>query len=157
LDFDAGADMVERAIRSNPNYAPAYNARGLFRVWDGGSDTAIADFEQAMRLSPRDPFNFNAMSGIGLAHYNAGRHPEAALWTDKAIRAFPPAFFVGLPVAIVCYVGAGRLEDAKKMMAECLRQRPEWRRSTQVAPGWVRSQELRAAILEACIQAGLPE
>jgi TolB-like protein/class 3 adenylate cyclase len=157
LDFDAGAEMVERAIQSNPNYAPAYNVRGLFRVWDGGSDAAIADFEQAMRLSPRDPYNFNAMSGIGLAHHNAGRHAEAAMWTDKAVRAFPPAFFVGLPVAIVCYVGAGRLEDAERMMAECLRRRPEWRRSTQVAPGWVRSPELRAKFREACIQAGLPE
>ena len=157
LDFDAGAEIVERAIRSNPNYAPAYNIRGLFRVWDGGSDAAIADFEQAMRLSPRDPFNFNAMSGIGLAHHNAGRHAEAAVWTDKAVRAFPPAFLVGLPVAIVCYVGAGRLQDAKKLMAECLRRAPAWSRPTYVAPGWVRSQELRAAILEACIQAGLPE
>jgi hypothetical protein len=110
-----------------------------------------------MRLSPRDPFNFNAMSGIGLAHHNAGRHAEAATWTDKAVRAFPPGFFVGLPVAIVCYVGAGRLADAKKLMAECLRRRPEWRRSTQVAPGWVRSPELRAKFLEASIQAGLPE
>ena len=157
LDFDAGVEMVERAIRSNPNYASAYNFRGLFRVWDGGSDTAIADFEQAMRLSPRDPFNFNAMSGIGLAHHNAGRHVEAAMWTDKAVRAFPPAFFVGLPVAIVCYVGAGRLDDAKKLMAECLRRRPDWRSSTQVSPGWVRSPELRAKFREACIQAGLPE
>jgi len=157
LDFDAGAEIVERAIRSNPNYAPAYNIRGLFRVWDGGSDAAIADFEQAMRLSPRDPFNFNAMSGIGLAHHNAGRHAEAAVWTDKAVRAFPPAFLVGLPVAIVCYVGAGRLQDAKKLMEECLRRAPAWSRPTYVAPGWVRSQELRAAILEACIQAGLPE
>jgi hypothetical protein len=110
-----------------------------------------------MRLSPRDPYNFNAMSGIGLAHHNAGRHAEAAMWTDKAVRAFPPAFFVGLPVAIVCYVGAGRLEDAKKMMGECLRRRPDWRRSTQVAPGWVRSPELRAKFREACIEAGLPE
>ncbi|MGC1562334.1 MAG: adenylate/guanylate cyclase domain-containing protein [Bradyrhizobium sp.] len=157
LDFDAGIELVEHAIQSNPNFAPAYNVRGLFRVWDGGSDAAIADFERAMRLSPRDPYNFNAMSGIGLAHHNAGRHAEAAMWTDKAVRAFPPAFFVGLPVAIVCYVGAGRLEDAKKMMGECLRRRPDWRRSTQVAPGWVRSPELRAKFREACIEAGLPE
>ena len=156
LDFDAGIELVERAIQSNPNYAPAYNVRGLYRVWDGGSDAAIADFEQAMRLSPRDPYNFNAMSGIGLAHHNAGRHAEAAMWTDKAVRAFPPAFFMGLPVAIVCYVGAGRMGDAKKMMAECLRRRPEWR-PTQVAPGWVRSPELRAKFREACIRAGLPE
>ena len=157
LEFDAGVEMVERAIQANPNYARAYNLRGNFRVWDGESDIAIADYEKAMRLSPRDPFNYNAMNGIGLAHHNAGRHAEAALWTDKAVRAFPPAFFVGLPVAILCYVGAGQLADAKKLMAECLRQRPAWRRSTHIEPGWVRSSELRAKLLDACIQAGLPE
>jgi TolB-like protein/class 3 adenylate cyclase/tetratricopeptide (TPR) repeat protein len=157
LEFDAGVEMVERAIQANPNYARAYNLRGNFRVWDGESDTAIADYEKAMRLSPRDAFNFNAMNGIGLAHHNAGRHAEAALWTDKAVRAFPPAFLVGLPVAILCYVGAERLADAKKLMAECLRLRPQWRRSTYVAPGWVRSPELRAKLLDACIQAGLPD
>ncbi len=124
LEFDAGVEMVERAIQANPNYAGAYNLRGNFRVWDGESDTAIADYEKTMRLSPRDAFNYNAMNGIGLAHHNAGRHAEAALWTDKAVRAFPPAFFVGLPVAILCYVGAERLADAKKLMAECRRLRP---------------------------------
>jgi TolB-like protein/class 3 adenylate cyclase/tetratricopeptide (TPR) repeat protein len=157
LEFDAGVEMVERAIQANPNYAGAYNLRGNFRVWDGESDTAIADYEKAMRLSPRDAFNYNAMNGIGLAHHNAGRHAEAALWTDKAARAFPAAFFVGLPVAILCYVGAERLADAKKLMAECLRLRPQWRRSNHVAPGWVRSPELKAKLLDACIQAGLPD
>jgi hypothetical protein len=60
-------------------------------------------------------------------------------------------------VAILCYVGAERLADAKKLMAECLRLRPQWRRSNHVAPGWVRSPELKAKLLDACIQAGLPD
>ena len=45
VDYDTGIDMVERAVRSNPNYGPAYNSRAFLRVWDGGSDTAVADFE----------------------------------------------------------------------------------------------------------------
>jgi len=59
----AGLKIIERAIRSNPNYARAYNFRGLLRAWNGGSDAA-ADFELAMRLSPRDPFNYNAKMGL---------------------------------------------------------------------------------------------
>jgi len=105
LDFDRGSEMVEQAIQSNPNYARAYNFRGLLRAWHGVSDAAVADFEQAMRLSPRDPFNYNAMLGLAVAHHNAGRHREAAEWTDKSLRAFPPSFFVGTTQAILCYVG----------------------------------------------------
>ena len=157
LDFDRGFEMVEQAIQSNPNYARAYNFRGLLRAWHGVSDAAVADFEQALRLSPRDPFNYNAMMGLAVAHHNAGRHREAAEWADKSLRAFPPAFFVGMTQGILCYVGAGRLEDARRLMAECLRRFPGWRRSTFVAPQWFRSAKLRAELLEAFIAAGLPE
>ena len=133
LDYDGGTEMIERAIRSNPNYARAYNFRGLLRAWNGGSDAAAADFELAMRLSPRDPFNYNAMMGLAVAHHNAGRHAEAAEWADRSLRAFPPSFLVGMTQAILCYVGAGRLEDARRLMSECLRRNPAWRRSTAVA------------------------
>jgi TolB-like protein len=157
LDFDRGLEMVEQAIQSNPNYARAYNFRGLVRAWHGVSDAAVADFEQAMRLSPRDPFNYNAMLGLAVAHHNAGKHREAAEWTDKSLRAFPPSFLVGTTQAILCYVGAGRLEDARRLMAECLRRVPRWRRATTVTPQWVRSPKLRTEFLEAFIAAGLPE
>ena len=157
LDFDAGLEMIERAIRSNPNCARALHFRGLVRGWHGESDPAVADLERAMRLSPREPFNYGAMLGLALAHHNARRHAEVAAWAEKAIRAFPPSFLVGMAQVILCYVGAGRLEEARKLMAECLRRRPEWRRSTYIPPQWVRSPELRAEFLEAFIAAGLPE
>ncbi|MGY3132355.1 TolB-like protein [Bradyrhizobium sp. USDA 4501] len=155
LDFDAGIELIERAIRSNPNYARALHARGLIRSWQGESDPAIAQLEQALRLSPHDPFKFNAMLGLALAHHNAGRHREAGEWIDKAVRALPPAHFVGRVQAILCYVGAGQLEAARKLMAQVLHQFPELRWSTVAAPHF--SPKLRAELLEAMIKAGLPE
>ena len=157
LAYDGGAEMIERAILANPNYARAYNFRGLLRAWNGGTDAAIADFERAMILSPRDPFYYNAMLGTALAHHNAGRHAEAADWADSAVRAFPPSFLVGMGQAILCYVGADRMDDARRLMADCIRQAPAWRRSTAVPPPWVRSPKLRAEFMEAFIRAGLPD
>jgi TolB-like protein len=157
LDFDAGLEMMEHAIGFNPNFARALHFRGLVRGWHGESDTAIADLEQAMRLSPRDPFNYAAMLGLALAHHNARRQDEAASWTDKALRAFPPSFLVGMQQAILCYVGAGRLETAKELMAECLRRSPGWNRSNHVRAQWIRSPQLNAEFLDAFIAAGLPE
>jgi TolB-like protein/class 3 adenylate cyclase len=113
VNFEAGIEMVDRAIRSNPNWAQAYTARGWLRAWDGGSDEAIADFERSMRLSPRDPFGFSLMLGIAFGHFNAGRYAEAANWADRSIRSFP-YFIAGLTTAIALYVEAGRLEDAQK-------------------------------------------
>jgi len=155
LDFEGGIELIERAIRANPTYAPALHVRGLIRSWQGESDAAIAQLELAIRLSPRDPFNFNALLGLALAHHNAGRRAEAGQWTEKAVRAFPPAHYVGTIQAILCYVGAGRLEDARRLMAECLRLSPGLRRSTLTAPHF--SPALRTELLQALIKAGLPE
>src|ERR1700730_15207686 len=111
---------TDRAIQSNPNYGSAYRTRGYLRVWDGGSDTASADFERSMRFSPRDPYSYTSMLGMAFGHYKAGRYAEAANWADRAIRAFPPWFIPGLQIAIMIYVGAGRIEDAQRVMADCL-------------------------------------
>ena len=126
------------------------------RTWDGGSDNAIADFEQSLRLSPRDPFSYSSMIGMAFGHYNAGRYAEAANRADRAIRTFP-YFVPGLALAIMVYVGAGRIEDAQRVMANCLRMMPNWRRST--VPEWngIRSPEIRMKMRDAFIKAGLPE
>jgi tetratricopeptide (TPR) repeat protein len=157
VDFKAGIEMVDRAIRSNPNLASAYNARGWLRAWDGGSDEAIADLERSMRLSPRDPLSFTLMLGIAFGHFNACRYAEAAIWADRSIRSFP-YFIGGLTTAIAFYVEAGRLEDAQKAKAELLRLSPEWR----IPPlgsgyGPIRSLELNKKLREALLKAGLPE
>ena len=157
VDYEVGIDMVDRAIRSNPNYGSAYRTRGYLRVWDGGSYTAIADFERSMRFSPRDPYSYTSMLGMAFGHYNAGRYAEAANWADRAIRAFPPWFIPGLRIAIMIYVGAGRLEDAQRVMADCLRMTPHWRRSTTSEWNGLRSPELRMKMREAFLKAGLPE
>ena len=156
LDFDTGIELVDRAIRSNPNYASAYRRKGTLQVWDGGSDAAIANFEHGMRLSPRDPLSFISMIGIAFAHFNACRYGEAADWADKSIRAFPYYYIGGLQVAIACYVGAGRLEDAQRVVADCLRLSPGWRRDRDAKYG-PRSPEVRMKFREAFLRAGLPE
>lgn len=153
LDFHGGIDIIERAIGTNPSRALLY--RGLIRGWQGKSDAAIADLELAMRLSPRDPASYQAMLGLALAHHNAGRHAKACEWTDKAVRAFPPAFYAGTAQAILCYNGAERFEDARRLMAAGLRLSPGSRQSTFAAPHL--SPKLRTELFEAMAKAGLPE
>lgn len=155
VDCDAGIELVDQAILSNPNFAFAYQSRGYLQAWDGKSDTAIADFEHTMRLSPRDPWTFNSLIGIAFAHFNARRYADAAVWADKFMRVFP-YFLGGQRIAIACYVEAGRMEDAQGVAGDFLR------RSAKVRPsqGWrgpVRSPEVTRNFQEAFRKAGLPE
>jgi tetratricopeptide (TPR) repeat protein len=155
VNFDVGIELVDRAIQSNPNSAPAYLARGYMRVWDGGSDAAVADFEKAIRLSPRGPLAYNALIGMAQGHYNAGSYIDAAKCADRFVANFP-FFIAGLRAAILCYVGAGRLGDAQKVLGEILRLSPKLRLST-MPPGGFRSPELIRKVREALLTAGLPE
>lgn len=56
------------AIRLDPNYAVAYNARADYYASLGRHDEAIRDFDEAIRLAPRyahpmyDPYEFRARS-----------------------------------------------------------------------------------------------
>jgi TolB-like protein/class 3 adenylate cyclase len=155
-NYEVGIDMVETAIGANPNLGSAYLARGFLRVWDGGSDNAISDFEQSMRFSPRDPFSFTSMIGLAFGNYNAGKFTEAANWADKAIRTFP--FFIpGLQIAIMCYVGAGRIAEARRVKADSLRMIPALNSSAMEELDGLRSPEIRMKMREAHIKAALPE
>jgi len=156
VNFDAGIELVSSAIRSNPNFAQAYNFRGFIQVWDGGSDGAIADFEHFMRLSPRDPGLYSGMLGMAYGHCNAGRYAEAATWIDRAIGVSPYHIAV-LRVAILCYVGVGRLEDAQRVMTTLLRLVPNWRQSNPQTYWGARSPVLISKMYEAFVKAGLPE
>jgi TolB-like protein len=156
VDHEAGTEMVDRAIRFNPNFATAYGVRGFLRVWDGEGEAAISDFERNMRLSPRDPFMFNTMIGLAFGCCNAGRYEEAAAWTDKSIRAFPPNYLAGIQVAIFCYMAARRKKDAERLAVQCVHLFPQWRRSNLEWNG-VRSPDLRKRMLNAFIEAGMPE
>jgi len=155
VNCETGIELVDQAIRSNHNFAWAYQSRGYLRAWDGMSDTAIADFERSMRLSPRDPWTFSSIIGIAFAHFNAGRYSDAAVWADKFMRVFP-YFLGGQRIAIACYAEAGRMEDAQRIAGDFLRL------SAKVRPpkGWagpVRSPEVTRKFQEAFRKVGLPE
>jgi TolB-like protein/class 3 adenylate cyclase/Tfp pilus assembly protein PilF len=155
VDCDGAIEMLERAVRSNPSYGQAYATRGWLRVCDGVSDAAIADFEQAMRFSPRDPFTFATMTGLALGHFNGNRYAEAADWADKSIQAFP-YFIPGLATAVACHVEAGRMEDAQKAKAQLLRIAPNWRLLRDHSTP-IRSTDMRAKMRAAARKAGMPE
>ena len=150
----AGIELLTRAILLNPNCAAAYSSRELFKVWDGRSDTAIADFEQSMHLSPRDPYSVTRTFGIALAHYNAGRYGEAANWAEKSIKRY--LFHLGLNIAVVCCIGA-RFKDAQKVMQANIAGCRPICVFPQICPAAFVRPSFRMKFREALLKAGMPE
>lgn len=77
------------AIDLNPNFAAAYGYVGWVLAHDGQSDEAITNLQQAIRMSPHDPFNVFFLAGLAAAHYLAGRYTEAIKWAQHAVQLRP--------------------------------------------------------------------
>ena len=121
--LDRANILIDRAIDIDVNHAWAWTRRGFSRVYAGQPDEGFACFERASRLSPRDPFSFNSVIGIGIAHFASGRPAEAARWTKRALAEKPGitwpmrdlAAFLGL---------AGQIEEAGRALSMFLCERP---------------------------------
>jgi adenylate cyclase len=76
---------LKRAIELNPNCSLAYGTLGTVLSYSGEPEESIKNNEIAIRLNPRDISLFFRYSGLAMAHFVAGRYPEAVLWARKCI------------------------------------------------------------------------
>jgi tetratricopeptide (TPR) repeat protein len=86
----------------------------------GLMDEAIAVQEQAIRLSPRDPYIANWYYRIGQAHLLQGRVDEAARWFERACAGNPTMPFLYAYLASA-YGLRGESERAAEALAEARR------------------------------------
>jgi TolB-like protein/Tfp pilus assembly protein PilF len=111
------------ALDLNPNFPAAIGFMAFAFAFDGQSERAIHWFEQALRMSPRDPFTGFFYGGLSAAHYMAGRYHEAVEWARKAVQLRP-----GILGAHRClcasFAQAGRIEEAKAAMSTLRRLQP---------------------------------
>jgi TolB-like protein len=79
----------ETAIAINRNWATAIYALSHCKLLTGSIGETIPLIEQAIRLSPRDPFIANWFSGIGRVYLVQSSIDEAISWFEKARGANP--------------------------------------------------------------------
>jgi len=79
----------ETVIAVNHNSASAYGMLGWCKFWTGSIDEVIPLEEQAIRLSPRDPFIGILYYRIGVVHLLQSHVEEAIVWLEKARVANP--------------------------------------------------------------------
>ena len=76
-------------IASNRNWAAAFSHLGWCKLLTGSIEEAIALQQQAIRLSPRDPYISIWYFRIAYGHLLQSRVDEAIVWFEKARGANP--------------------------------------------------------------------
>ena len=157
-EIDEGATLVDRAIVLNPNLALAWHQGGWTKIYVGEPEQAIERFSRAMRLSPLDPLLLPWMeSGTGHAYLFAGQFDQAASWAERALRG-GARNRTALRLAAASFALAGRLEEARKVVARLLAAVPGARISqTPAGLYYLRRPEDRARYDHGLRLAGLPE
>ena len=114
----------ETYIASNRNSAGAIGFLGHCKLMTGSIEEMIPAQEQAIRLSPRDPYIANIYWRIGVAHLLQSRTDEAIVWLEKGRSANPARPWVHAWLA-AAYALKGETERAAAELAEARRLRGE--------------------------------
>jgi len=112
-DHDRALAVLEKAARLNVNGSQVLSSLGWVKCYACIEfDHAIAHFERAIRLSPRDPEMAQMLSGIALAHLIGGHDEEALVFAQRSIDEMP-RFTSGHRTKIVALGNLGRWQEAK--------------------------------------------
>jgi TolB-like protein/DNA-binding winged helix-turn-helix (wHTH) protein len=156
---DQAVEFIERQIGLNRNDASAWFWLGYARCTLGQQDEAIAAFEHARRLSPRDP-NLNGIFIVtAAAHLYLGRDREALEWAQRSVLERPQHAVAHSWVAAAA-ANRGETETAHAALAEFRRLLPSYtissfRDERLCANDLCRSQ--RERYYAGLAKAGLPE
>lgn len=118
--LDEALAYCERAIRMNPNYAPAHNNLGLVLKAQGKLDLAMACFRRALELNPDfAPAHTNLAIALKKQGDVAGAMEHYVKSARLAPDAFEPRFNLGLLLK-----REGRVDEAIDRFQEVIRIKP---------------------------------
>jgi AraC-like DNA-binding protein/Tfp pilus assembly protein PilF len=119
------ADLVtQKALAIDGSSAWAWSRSGLLDIYKGRTGSAMERLLIALDLAPGDPLAFNALTGVGCAHFQSERFVEAAHWLERAIAEHPSAVYLH---HLLCpaYALCGDKQQAKRSLAHLRRLHPE--------------------------------
>jgi tetratricopeptide (TPR) repeat protein len=125
-----------------------YAARANPEIALGHFDQAKSDLQQAIRLSPRDPFNTGIYTALGDIEIGSGRPEAAIVEYRKSLDAGDHTYWNYANLA-ASYALLGKMDEAKPFVAETLRLNPlftiKWYREHASHPSATRDEGLRKA------------
>jgi adenylate cyclase len=120
---DDAMRRLRRAIELNPNSSFAHGYVGVVNAFGGEHDLAIETVQEAIRLSPRDLLMVIWRVVEAWSHLGAERFDQAAESARLAI-GWNAAFADAHAILASALGHAGRLDEARIALDECVRQFP---------------------------------
>jgi adenylate cyclase len=154
-EHDEAIAEFETAVGLSPSFAQAHFGLGWALAHSHRPEEAIVEIDKAYRLSPRDPLLFGIAASRAIALMMLERYAEAVQWARIALRQ-PNSHFRIHAVLAAALGHAGRSDEAKHVVDELLRLRPDYSRALaeRVMP-YKRREDLEHFI-EGLRKAGLP-
>lgn len=119
-EAETSATMSDRALILNPNLPYAWRYRGWCSVYLGQHESALEQFNHAIRLNPLDPQIYYLESGLAVANFFLRRFEMALAWNTKSM-AHQKKYSTALRYGVAIYAMLGRLDDCQ-IMLERLRE-----------------------------------
>ena len=117
---DSAVARLRDTVELNPNFTWAHGNLGLALAFAGKAEEAAGPFDEAIRLSPRDPFCFLWFYLLGFATFLTGRYGEALEHIERSVR-LNPSIPGPYRLRAACLSELGRMEEARAALAEFLR------------------------------------
>jgi len=153
---DDALARLRTAIDLNPNFTWAHGNLGLALACSGRGAEAVPSFEEALRLSPRDQFNFLWLYLMGFALFVAGRYQDALGCADKSLRENSSVAGT-YRLRAACLSQLGRPDAAAGALADFLRLSPNSTISSTTTQVPLKRPEDLERYIESLRRAGLPE
>ncbi len=152
-DLSSAKELIDRAIKLNPNFAGAWRSSGWINVWLGHPEVAVEQISRVQRLDPVSP-EFSAMAH---ACFFLDRYEQALDQAQNLLRRNPDNH-AGLRIGAASAALAGRTDLAHQLAARLQAVDPAFcisRLSEYLGP--YRRPEFVEKYAEGLRLAGLPE
>ncbi len=122
-DNETAQSAIERALALNASSAAAHYFGAHIHAYSGHADVATELANRALRLSPFDPWTYEAYMTLGVVATQEGRYEASASWFAKALEA-NPGFSSAHSARAIALALAGRVEEAKPVMRKAMELEP---------------------------------
>jgi TolB-like protein len=124
-EYPPAISELKTALELNPSLALAHYGLGAALVFSGKADDAVPHLQSAIRLSPHDSAMGSFLVRIADARYFMADYERAATFALRALGQ--PNFQWSRYAVLIAALGQlGRQDEARRYLAEVIRERPDF-------------------------------